>query len=223
MSEIFTALESEPLSCVIINRTDTMLGDIKGAEVVTEKECFARPDADYDMVITVADPVSSHDPLYKRKIGSGTILNLLICPSERESTGATSTYLGYDGVIQCEPALTTSLLKDLIEPLTEPKLISLDYQDVSSLFSTHRGKVYYQRYGLANNQCPELVMPSAFNQLNRQLGLLLVLTIHEDTDFSLLQTVSKKVDDIESVALSMLGDRRDEPASEALGILWFRK
>ncbi|MBU3824736.1 MAG: hypothetical protein H9917_07920 [Candidatus Oceanisphaera merdipullorum] len=214
--------DDNTLVCAIINLTDIDLGVITGAEIVTDEALLAKPLHAYDIWIRVLNKVDDEQEwlaLTHAVTYSG--LKLLIYPSVLEVTVMAGMDYGYKGVIQCAPALTTALLNDLIEPLTRPALFGIDYQDLTSFFIENEGKVYYQRYALVDNQCPELVIPHSFKQQNTQLGLLLVLTLHQDSDFSLLQAVGQRVGEIKEGIQCVLGDRQAASAPEALGILWF--
>lgn len=204
----------EIANCVIINLTKLELGVVRGAEYVTEQQLLAA--TYYDMIIVVTD----NDTVLP-DLASHTGIKLLICPTALAPALFNQQQNLYDGVIQCEAALTTALLQDLIEPITTESLLSFDCEDLRSFFAVNKAIVNYQRLSIANDTCPPFIIPTASNKPNTKLGALLILTNNLNTKVELIADISNKVTNSGIFTIQGLATREagTNGESEALGVL----
>lgn len=225
MSELTDYIYKIP-TCVVINLTDMELGLIKNAEYMTKEQLLTSSDIIYDIIIVVTD---TDIELPNLAAHSESDVKLLIYPAEIEQAVFNQQHDFYNGVIQCEPALTTALLKDIIEPITTDTLICSDCGDLRLFFSANKEKISYQRLPIAKNTCPPLTIPNELNKPNEKVHALLILSCILSTKMELIEDIDRKVIDTANFTRKGMLTRdaeffdqeySDHRESQALGILF---
>lgn len=207
----------EALRCTIVNFSDESIDSIAGAKLVDGKAHGTYQIEACDIFIAVTD---SESTIFPDLVGVGGLCLLVSSPHTEKVLPAEERNL-FDGVIQCEPALFSLLLKDLVEPITTKSLIGVDCQDLGSFFSINKGKAIYKRGVLHGDTCEGFSVPVEFNTPELNLGLLAVLTDNYNTSYELFKATQRQLSSMDSVYYKALFDRLDNNVSEGLGLLWF--
>ena len=212
-----SGLSEDTPNCLIINLTNLELGSVRGAKYVAAQQLINTSDIKYDIIIVVTD---NNSELPNLALHSG--IRLLVLPTALEQTVLNQQTDCYDGVIQCEPMLTTALLQDLIEPVTKHALIGFCYEDLRSFFNVNKTKVNYQRVQIAEDTCPSIIIPTELNKPNTKLDALMILTYVPNTQMDLIADIYDKANEEAVFITYKLAARGDYEHQEpqALGMLF---
>lgn len=222
MSELNEDVYDTP-NCVIINLTDVELGSVRGATCLSPQQLIHSSDIKYDIIIVITDTNSDLPNL-----ASQSGVKILVSSKEIESAIFKQQHDFYNGIIHCEPALTTELLKDLIGPITARTLICFDLEDLRLFFSVNKVPVNYQRFPIAKDTCPPFIIAKEHTVKNEKMDALLILTCNLNTKMELVQDINRKIAESENITTKGFATRgteyinreySDHHDSQALGIL----
>lgn len=210
-------------NCVIINLTKLELGLVRGATCVSPQQLINASAIKYDVIIVITDTNSDLPSL-----ASQSGIKILISSKEIESAIFKQQHDFYNGIIHCEPALTTELLKDLVEPITAGTLICFEIEDLRLFFSVNKVPVNYQRFPIAKDTCPPFIIAKEHTVKYKKMDALLILTCNLNTKMELVQDINRKIAESENITTKGLATRgveyinyehSDHHDSQALGIL----
>lgn len=204
--------------CLVVNHSQIILKSVLGATISSAKEQINITNA-LEIIICV-EPHLESLPLLAEQIRN-VPLTIAICAPDCPPTYRQQLTECFDGLVQSQPTLYISLIRDLVEVRSRSTLISIDLPDIHTMFKLSQGRISYKRVMLDAKSIKEELNTLLSSNQDQVIGLFCIMAIEHVTSFTSINDVIHSIQAYDNISL-LCGSRHVfGKETAAVGLLWF--